>query len=926
MKHFFKSLMAVAVAAMGITACHSEFDEPAGGAVNDSRVYVSFVADAPTTRTTVDTSSDEAPVFSWDENESFVVLEQTDALAVASNVAYERIDGKANITAAFATNVGKEAYSYVTVYPAGAYVTAESINAATLALPANQTMAEASYDPNADLLVSKVVAAATQPTEAQQVQFTRVAAVVKMTLKNFNVEAGDEVEKVVFMADGKALAGTITADLNAPHEFEVADGVSSVSVITNASDAIYFNVLPTTLEAGDSYTITIITNKKLYVKEGTIPEGKALTLEAGMVNRFGVDMMGVMGSDKWTLVKDASSLKEGDVITFVAKDYDKAISKNLYNNASETSTSARRDAVDVSKLDNFLIANDDVQPFTLVAGTAEGTFSFYDATREKFLVSNNKSSRYLISQSFMDANTSFAIAINAEDGDATVKNTEGEYAGNMIRYYNSSKYFYSGTSANQAICVYKLEGAVGDIPVVKANVTVPDAGESIVIAEEATAEATAFDTEQVKFNYVGAWTISAAADVDWLSVAYDSVNNYLTYTAEANTGAKREAVVTITAEMEGQESLSWSFNVMQKGVPQDITIAEFITLAKDENSTYRLTGRITEMTTSSSGTFKLADAEGNIATIQYLYTDGGVKVSGNNEIGVAVGDVMTVTAIPAGSGKGGNSSHYSIYKGHYGIGLTMGLAADYTGGSVEIAVATYSNGSITLPEAVIASMTENDFAELAYDGGDVATVTFGSENTTSAAREAEVTFTYGLTSVTAIAQQGINPANKLGYELVTDASTLAVGDEVIIVAKNSDKALGVSTGTITSQTNFPGADIVRSGNVIYDVEEAGVVIFTLVDSEADGKFALEFTHKTSDYYLYLGSSSLKGSTSLGNYTRFSIDIESEGGVATITNSASTAAVITFNATSGKFGATKVSSLDAADTTNDIAIYKKQSSK
>lgn len=926
MKHFFKSLMAVAVAAMGITACHSEFDEPAGGTVNDSRVNVSFVADAPTTRTTVDTSSDEAPVFSWDENESFVVLEQTDALAVASDVAYERIDGKANITAAFATNVGKDAYNYVTVYPAGAYVTAESINAATLALPANQTMAEASYDPNADLLVSKVVAAATQPTEAQQVQFTRVAAVVKMTLKNFNVEAGDEVEKVVFMADGKALAGTITADLNAPHEFEVADGVSSVSVITNASDAIYFNVLPTTLEAGDSYTITIITNKKLYVKEGTIPEGKALTLEAGMVNRFGVDMMGVMGSDKWTLVKDASSLKEGDVITFVAKDYDKAISKNLYNNASETSTSARRDAVDVSKLDNFLIANDDVQPFTLVAGTAEGTFSFYDATREKFLVSNNKSSRYLISQSFMDANTSFAIAINAEDGDATVKNTEGEYADNMIRYYNSSKYFYSGTSANQAICVYKLEGAVGDIPVVKANVTVPDAGESIVIAEEATAEATAFDTEQVKFNYVGAWTISAAADVDWLSVAYDSVNNYLTYTAEANTGAKREAVVTITAEMEGQESLSWSFNVMQKGVPQDITIAEFITLAKDENSTYRLTGRITEMTTSSSGTFKLADAEGNIATIQYLYTDGGVKVSGNDEIGVAVGDVMTVTAIPAGSGKGGNSSHYSIYKGHYGIGLTMGLAADYTGGSVEIAVATYSNGTITLPEAVTASMIENDFAELAYDGGDVATVTFGSENTTSAAREAEVTFTYGLTSVTAIAQQGINPANKLGYELVTDASTLAVGDEVIIVAKNSDKALGVSTGTITSQTNFPGADIVRSGNVIYDAEEAGVVIFTLVDSEADGKFALEFTHKTSDYYLYLGSSSLKGSTSLGNYTRFSIDIESEGGVATITNSASTAAVITFNATSGKFGATKVSSLDAADTTNDIAIYKKQSSK
>lgn len=915
--------MLVAVAAMGFVACHSEFDEPNANQPSADGVVVTFVADEPATRTTVDTSSDEAPVFSWSDSETFAVLEQTDALAVGSNVTFEKIDGKANITATFAKNEGKESYQYVTVYPAAGYVSAESINEATLKLPANQTMASESYDPNADLMVSKVVTATAQPTEAQQVQFTRLAAVVKMTLKNFAPETGDEVEKVVFMAEGKALAGTITADLNTPHEFAVAEGVSSVSVATTSANDVYFNVLPTVLEAGDSYTVVVITNKKLYVKEGSVPAEKSLSLEAGMVNRFSVNMMGVVGSDKWTLVRDASTLAEGDIITIAAKDYDKAISKKLHSNASETSTSARRDAVDISKFENYLIANETVQPFTLVAGASEGTFSFYDADREKFLVSNNKSSRYLINQAYIDANTSFAITINAEDGDATVKNTEGDYTGNMIRYYNSSKFFYSGTSANQAICVYKLEGGVGTIPVVDANVTVPDEDESVVIAEEGATESTAISTEQVTFNYVGAWAISAAADVEWLSLAYDAENNCLTYTAEANTGAKRETTVKITASMEGQESLTWSFKVVQKGVPQEISIAEFIKLTKNENSTYKLTGRITEMTTSSDGTFKLADSEGKIATIQYLYTDGGVKVSGNNEIGVAVGDVMTVTAIPAGYGKGGNSSHYSTYKGHYGLTTTLGLAADYTGGSVDIDVATYSNGIITTPEAVTATMAESDFAELSYSGGDTATVNFKSENTTTDAREAEVTFTYGLISVTVVAQQGVNPANKLGYELVTDASTLAVGDEVIIVAKNSDKALGVSTGTITSQTNFPGADIVKLGNVIYDAEEAGVVIFTLVDGEADGKFALEFTHKTSDYYLYLGSSSLKGSTSLGNYNRFSIDIEPEGGVATITNSASPAAVITFNATSGKFGVTKVSSLDAADTTNDIAIYKKQ---
>lgn len=434
MKKMIKFMTVVAVAAMGLTACQNEFDEPNRNS-NQGDVIVTFVAEPEATRTSVDTSSDEAPVFSWNDNETFVVLEQTDVLAAATNVAYERVDGKAHITATFNGNAGRGEYKYVTVYPASAYVEAENINATTLTLPSNQTMAEGSYDPNADLMVSKVVTADVQPTEAQQVRFTRVAAVVKMTLKNLGIEAGDAVEKVIFTAEGKSLAGTITADLNMPHEFTVNEGVSSVSVATTSNTDVYFNVLPTALVAGDSYTVTVITTKHLYIKSGTIPEDKTLTLEGGMVNRFSVNMMTATVSDKWVLVKDASTLKEGDIITFAAKDYDKAISTKLYSNASETSTSARRGAEDISKFNNYLIANENVQPFTLVSGATEGSFSFYDTTRAKFLVSTNKSSRYLINQPYIDNNTSFSISIVAEDGDATVKNVHGDYADNMIRYY-----------------------------------------------------------------------------------------------------------------------------------------------------------------------------------------------------------------------------------------------------------------------------------------------------------------------------------------------------------------------------------------------------------------------------------------------------------------------------------------------------------
>lgn len=917
MKAIIKSFILVAAAAMGFTACQKEIQEEVP--VNEGTVQVTFVSGSPETKTTVDTSGD-TPVFAWDENETFAVLEQTDALAEASSVAYEKVDGKANITATFAANAGKGSYDYVTIYPASGYVKADDLASATLSLPAVQTMAESSYDPAADLMVSEVVTTTAQPAEAQMVRFTRMAAVVKMSLKNLALADGDAVEQVIFTADGKTLAGTITADLAAPNGFAAAEGSSSVTVNTSSTD-VYFTVLPTTLEAGDAYTVTILTNKKIYIKNGAIPAEKSLAFEKGMVTRFGVNLDGVEPIDKWVLVKDASTLKEGDVVTFVAKDYDMAISKELYSNASETSTSARRAAVAISKYQDYLIANENVQPFILVPGSSFGTFSFYDEGRAKFLVSNNKTSRYLINQAYVDSNTSFAITIDAVSGDATVMNIEGDYKDCMIRYYNSSKYFYSGTSANQAICVYKHAGVTGDIPVVDANVTVPDSDESVVIAEEGAAVATDISTEQVTFNYVGPWTISAEAAAEWLNVAYDATKNCLTYTAEANTGAKRETTVTITASLEGQESLSWTFNVLQKGAPEEITIAEFMTKGQDVNVAYKITGRITEMTSSSSGTFKLTDGT-NVATVTYLYTDAGTKVYGDDSIGLEVGDVVTVTTVVTSStkGKGGSSAYHSIYKGHYGLKASAGVAAEYTGGSVAIEVTTKNNGSIVLPEAVTAVMTENDFAEFSYNGGDQATVTFASENTSSEAREAVVTFTYGMTSVVVTVQQGINPANKIGYELVTDASKLAIGDEVIIVALNADKAIACPTST--SASSFPAAAISKTGNVIYDVEEAGVQVFTLSAGASEGTMAFDFTYKDTGYRLYYYSGLKMRATSyaVNAATSWTIDINAADGDATITSTR----LIKFNSTGGTtFTVYATTNANATKAENAVAIYKKQ---
>lgn len=910
-----KLLTAIAVAAMGLSACSNEFEET-NKRPNMGDVVVTFVADAETTRTSVDTSRDDAPAFSWDDNETFAVLEQTDALAVASNVAYENVDGKAHISAAFAANEGKESYQYVTVYPASGYVSAEDISSATLALPAKQTMAETSYDPDADLMVSKVVATDAQPTTAQQVQFTRVAAVVKMTLKNFGKELGDEVEQVIFTADGKSLAGTITANLNTPHEFTVNEGVSSVSVATTSASDVYFTVLPTTLEAGDSYTITIITNKKIYLKQGTIPEDKSLTFEAGMVNRFGVNMMGVAASEKWILVKDASTLKEGDIVTIAAKHYNVVIGKqsSYYPMASQTEVVKIGDylyhpiATAETSIDNRM------QYYTLMQRDANRVaFDFYNGvdyegdTTVGFVYATGSNNSPKI-QAFCDVNTLFDVTIT--DGVATLKASEIEKTYKWWRYYHSttasSRKFDCTTSEptdKNQICLYKLDGVVGTIPIIDANITVPEADETVVIAEEATTEATVISTEQVTFNYVGAWTITATTEAEWMDVAYDAENNCLTYTAEANTGAKRETTVTITASMEGQESLTWSFNITQKGAPKEITIAELRAKTKDTNTVYKVTGQVATVPSSASGAWVIEDENGNQAKIAYLKTDDGSNVKGN--IDIKVGDVISVTTIVTGKNgtvNCGNSTYPSTYKGHFTIEATTSGSVGYEGGDVTISVAVKKYGHIVAPTAISDDSnvaTDGDLIS-AYsftdngDGTATAVVSLG-ENTTGGSRKVDFAFSAGtplVVSTTISVMQDVNPALKTGWWLITDVNDLKAGDKIIIAATGVDYAISTATNT----NNRKSTAITRNGGALEDVSES--VQQYAIEIDANGLYSFKSTLGTdAGKYIYASSSSsnyMKVTSTLDDNGKFTIEIDGEGNATIIAQGTNTRNVMQYN--------------------------------
>lgn len=891
MKRMMKTWALVAVAAMGLTACQNDIDEQIE--VKDS-VVVTFVTDSAESRTSVNTEGDK-PVFSWDDSgETFKVLEQTNnSFVTATDVVFEKDkeSGLATIKATFAANAGKEYYSYVTIHPEGGIDMEKSatINLATLNLPENQYMYEVgTYDSDADLMVSKVVESDVQPTEAQSVRFTRLGAVVKMTLKNFTLEEGDKIEKVIFTADGKALAGQIKTDLYDPHNFEAVENAVSSSVTININDCsnneIFFVTLPTVLEAGDTYTVTVLTNKYLYVKQGEIPAEKELKLGVGAVNRIGVNMEGVAKSDKWVLVKDASKLEEGDVVTFAAQKFNRVMAANFSTNYPYASNTL------VVKSGDYLYhpisdkAATTVQSLTLDE-VGENTFHFFNDVEDydgetktgylctassdgTGLTNTNKQLKLL---AYPNNNTLFTVTI-AEDGVATVIAEGSEYENKYIQYVDgslvNSNYNYfkclkteGEATEDTAVCLYKLMGVKKEIPTPGANITVSSSSTALVIEKEGVQEETYLD--KVKFNYVGDWNIDVTAKVqnsdevaEWLKINYNEEDSRIYYTVDANESTVRYATVTVTATHEGEEDIVKSFEVIQKGGPQTITLEEFVKLSSDPNVEYIITGRILSVPSSASGAYKITDGT-NEASISYLYQEGNVNAVCGSNIAPKEGDVITVCTTCTGSKKGGSNSAHAIYKGYYNISVEEPAEVAYTGGNATI---TINKVGTLIPEEEFGGDLESDVATLTLPEGDSteATVTFTQNN--GYARQAVATLTYGLATidVTIVQSPNPDPLKKMNWVLVEDASTLKETDIVAIVAQGYDKALS----TTIASNRRSATDATKVGKYLVPSDADAIQEFVLINGTESGTFA--FYDEAKEGFIASTSTSTGSSAKLSN--------------------------------------------------------------
>lgn len=304
-----KFITTMLIAAAAFTACVQN-DEVVVPNNNDKITFTATVT-APETRTVL--VQDDADTYhaEWQNNDVIEVFEITDVKQSGdnkyqSNVTKVVVDGT-NSTANVELNVFDTATSYYYVLTTTNASMNKGGNYVGLTLPAAQAPAAMNtFDGASDMIVSKRVQRTSQPAAGETISFDniRISAIVKVTIKNLALAAGDKVESVTFSCN-KEIAGKFTKiyldeiENGTPFAKSSGDGTYGDVTVTlpeaqSGDFSYYMNVWPATLEAGEEYSVVVTTKNDSYIKTGTISADKPLSFTMGEITTLTVNMSGVV--------------------------------------------------------------------------------------------------------------------------------------------------------------------------------------------------------------------------------------------------------------------------------------------------------------------------------------------------------------------------------------------------------------------------------------------------------------------------------------------------------------------------------------------------------------------------------------------------------------------------------------------------------
>lgn len=304
MKKFITSIL---IAAAALTACSQGEDiiinNPEG------KVAFSAIVDAPQSRSVLveEAGKYHAEWVAGDYLELYEITITGGTKAKANNPNTTLTEGGKTVSVSFELEAKTaDSFAYILAHNDASINKVATYLAFTV--PNNQApTAMNTYDPTADLIISKGVSLATQPTETINFEMARMTALAKVSIKNLALAAGDAVKSVNF-ACSKNIAGKMTNILTddiIAGNYPLA-GMKDSSPVNNVTVTLpeaqsgdfsyYMSVWPVTLDAGSACTVTVVTNNDgIYTKEITLP--KVMELTSGNITAFTVNMAGIQNSN-----------------------------------------------------------------------------------------------------------------------------------------------------------------------------------------------------------------------------------------------------------------------------------------------------------------------------------------------------------------------------------------------------------------------------------------------------------------------------------------------------------------------------------------------------------------------------------------------------------------------------------------------------
>lgn len=296
MRNLFKALASVGIAAVALSSCSSTPEE-----ITDmQRPPVTMRITAQETRTSID----GAYKISWAETgETLSVIEVPESgnANAKQTTSYQLQGGVATFEVSFDAKTATS-FSYAAVYPQSAYVTSGNydLTAIKVGVPQIQNPEAASFDPDADVLVSKLITQATQPTSLN-LQFARIVALAQMSVANLGIQTGEDVKQVLFTVPNKTISGRGQIDFTTGkvldqwgytpiYNYDNVELRYADNAITTAAFDAWFTCIPHTIAAGESFTLKVVTSRGTYTRTVTIPAGRDLAFTTNSVTKFTVDM------------------------------------------------------------------------------------------------------------------------------------------------------------------------------------------------------------------------------------------------------------------------------------------------------------------------------------------------------------------------------------------------------------------------------------------------------------------------------------------------------------------------------------------------------------------------------------------------------------------------------------------------------------